>query len=95
MPWTCAQEGSWWEVSGGVPKERHSFTDCLARVLPSFVTGSDEPTFEVMVYGAPFHVAASAITRARELILVDATNPREAYYDRDQDTLDRSHSCGE
>lgn len=86
MPWTVAPPESWWSVSGQV-NPRHTFTDCLARVLPPHVTGTDAPVFEVLVYGDPLIVPASSITRAQELLLVHADAPRAAYYVRDQDTI--------
>lgn len=93
MPWTVAQEGSWWEVTGArTPKWR--FTDCLARALPTAITGVDEPAFEVMVYGDPYVVPASAISHATELILVHAQDPRQAYYVRDQESVDRALAGG-
>ncbi|MGH3656694.1 MAG: hypothetical protein ACRDUA_08535 [Micromonosporaceae bacterium] len=69
MPWTVAEPETWWEVTGDT-SPKNSFTHCLARVLPTFITGSEEPIFEVLVYGCPFHVKASAITHARQLELV-------------------------
>lgn len=82
MPWTVAEPETWWEVSGTV-NAKHMFDRCVARVLPQMITGTEEPLFEVLVYGGPLHITASAITRARQLELVDA-----AEWDRLQE-LDR------
>ncbi len=87
MPWLHAQPDSMWEVTGR-QSSGGQFTDCLARVLPPSITGTDVPVFEVLIYGGGYCVSASAITRARELLLVEASDPRTAYYVRDQATLD-------
>ncbi|MGH3382369.1 MAG: hypothetical protein ACRDP6_47335 [Actinoallomurus sp.] len=56
----------------GTVNAKHMFDRCVARVLPPMITGTDEPLFEVLVYGGPLHVTASAITRARQMELVYA-----------------------
>jgi hypothetical protein len=87
-PWLHAQEGSWWEVSGRV-NPRHTFKDCLARVMPAEVTGVDSmPIFEVLTYGHSFMVNPGMIHRAREVFLVDAQDPLQAYLLRDQASID-------
>ena len=58
-------------------------------MLPPSVTGTNEPVFEVLIYAqSGYIVAASAITAARELLLVEASDPGVAYYLRDQRSLD-------
>lgn len=92
MPWTVAQDESMWVVSGTYPSGG-TFTDCLAIVVPSY-TGAPEgvPLFQLLVWGrfdaTSEVVPASSITRARELILVDALDPLSAYYEDDQATID-------
>lgn len=71
MPWTVAEPESWWRVTG-TDGPRHTFTDCVARVLPESVTGGGPPLFEVLVYGDPLLVPASAVTGATRLLLVEA-----------------------
>lgn len=88
MPWLAADADSIWNVTGVYGPGKGTFTNCLARVLPPFVTGSDEPLFEILLYGGPTHVPASAITSARELLLVMADEPWRAYYDEDQASID-------
>lgn len=91
MPWTVAQEESWWEVTGSY-HAGEAFINCLARVLPQYITGPDAaPQFQVLTWGDDFLssiVPASAITRARELIFVEALDPLTAYYADDQPVLD-------
>lgn len=91
-PWLTAAPDSMWEVDGTYGNDQGTFIRCLARVLPETITGSEEPFFEVLIYGRSNVVPASAITRATELLLVYANNPREAYYLGDQDTVDRSYN---
>jgi hypothetical protein len=89
MPWLCAQPDSMWNVTGLV-NDKHTFQDCLARVLPPMVTGVDGPVFEVLIYGGPLIVNADKISKAQELLLVYASDPRQAYYAEDQVTVDRA-----
>lgn len=86
-PWTVAAPDTFW-VATGEKNAQHTFTDCLARVLPSFVTGTDTPVFELLLYGSSVYVPASSITSARELLLVEAKAPLEAFYENDQATID-------
>lgn len=88
-PWLTAEPDSIWEVTGTYGGGQGTFTRCLARVLPETITGSDQPFFEILIYGKSEVVPAAAITRATELLLVYADNPSEAYYLADQDTIDR------
>lgn len=91
-PWLTAGPDSIWEVTGTYGNDQGGFTRCLARVLPESVTGGGEPLFEILIYGKSEAVPASAITRATELLLVYADDPREAYYLADQDTIDRAEA---
>jgi hypothetical protein len=89
-PWHFAEPDSIWEITGTYPNGRDTFTSCLARVLPSTVTGTDAPLFELLVYGERSTVCASDITAARELLLVHASEPLTTYYVRDQPILDEA-----
>lgn len=70
-PWLAAEPETWWEVTGCF-SPTHTFERCTARALPGFITGTDEPHFEVLIYGDPVYVKADAITHARQLVLVYA-----------------------
>lgn len=86
-PWHFAEGDSIWVVTGIYPGGNglDSFTDCIARVVPGFVTGTDAPLFEVMVYGdEKRYVTAVDISAAFELLLVKASDPLAAYYECDQ-----------
>ena len=87
MPWLTAESESIWEITGTYPGGG-SFIDCLAQVAPHYVTGG--PVLFRMLGGlmGDQPVSPDRITRARELILVDAKNPSEAYWDRDQRVID-------
>jgi len=93
MPWTKARDDSWWVVSGRV-SPKHSFTDCIARVLPGHITGHDIPMFEVMIYTQSNIVPASSIESAKELMFVHVDDPFEAYYEDDQQIIDRAQVEG-
>lgn len=91
MPWLYAAEESIWEITGTYPGGG-TFESCLASVLPAYVTGG--PVVFVFMgasgFVAPWNtpVTPDRISSAHELILVQANNPREAYYLRDQPTID-------
>lgn len=92
MPWAWAEDESWWLVTGAV-SDRHTFSDCIARVLPQMVTGSEVPVFEVLVYGNPLIVGAEKITTAKRLIFVLADDPATPLYTDDADFLRATDSC--
>jgi len=90
-PWYAATPDSIWSVTGKVSAQ-HTFSDCLARVLPAMVTGDHAeefpPIFEVLTYAQTgFMVGADQIERATELLLVRADDPTQAYYQDDQRTI--------
>lgn len=95
MPWTVATEESIWVASGFYPGGGQ-FQDCLARVVPKYAGAVDGvPLFQILVWGGSGTgisdiVPASAIVRARQLILVEATDPFTAYYEEDQDFIDHA-----
>jgi len=89
MPWLHAEGGSLW-IASGAYKGGGTFTDCLLRAVPEFITGTDYPVFEILLYAQTEVVSASAITTARELLFVYADDPGTALYSEDQDFLDRS-----
>jgi hypothetical protein len=91
MPWIHAQGESWWLVTGQ-QSNGTGFTDCIARVVPEMITGSDVPLFEVLIYGGSHYVGAAEITSAKELLLVYAGDPRQAFYPDDQRTVDDAHA---
>lgn len=47
-PWDTAPADSIWRISGTYGPSPHTFTDCLAIVLPGFVTGYDSPVFAML-----------------------------------------------
>jgi hypothetical protein len=92
QPWLYAEGESWWVVTGQV-SNRHSVTDCIAQVVPSFVTGVDDgdgpALFKVHAWGGePLLVDATKITRAKRLVFVLADEPRSAFYDDEQAFLE-------
>ncbi|NVC23382.1 hypothetical protein E7Z53_07985 [Kocuria salina] len=95
MPWTVAEEESLWVASGFYP-DGGQFQECLARVIPQRITGPQTtPLFQILMWGGSGTgisdvVPASAIVRARELILVEALNPFKAYYEDDQRLIDHA-----
>ncbi len=91
-PWYFAEQSSIWEASGIYPGGNglDRFTQCIARVLPTGVSGTSTPMFEVLVYGEPKVVAPTDITFAFELLLVKASDPLTAYYAVDQVYIDEA-----
>lgn len=92
QPWLYAEGESWWLVTGKV-NDQHIFQDCIAQVVPSYITGIDDgdgpALFKVHVWGDNrMLVDATKITRARRLIFVLADQPRTAYYIDEQDFID-------
>lgn len=85
MPWLTAESESIWEITGTY-LDGGRFIDCLAQVEPHYVTGG--PVLFKMLGGLDDLVTPDRITRARELILVDAKDPSVAYWDRDQQVID-------
>lgn len=91
-PWLYAEGLSWWCVTGYIA-ERHTFTDCIAQVVPADITGvedGDGPAlFSVYMVGTKPHlVDADQITHARRLVFVLADDPSTAYYADEQAFLD-------
>jgi hypothetical protein len=89
QPGHFADSASMWVVTGTYPEGSKygpgGFRDCIARVVPGFVTGTDAPIFEILLYGDEKHlVTAVDITAAYELLLVKASDPLSAYYECDQ-----------
>jgi hypothetical protein len=85
-PWDVAEHDSLWEITGAYPGGKHSFTSCLAITLPSFVTGSDYPTFVFVGILADLNrpVDPKWITHAVPLLLVNRDNPTEPYWENDR-----------
>lgn len=91
-PWLYAEGLSWWTVSGFIA-ERHTFTDCIAQVVPAHITGVDDgdgfALFSVCLIGTEPHlVSADQITHARRLVFVLADEPTTAYYLDEQDFIE-------
>lgn len=86
-PWLAAEPQSIWDITGEYPYGG-TFTNCLAVVLPLHVTDG-HLLFEFLppAAGLGSHIAAEWITHARRLILVDALDSAEAYYEDEQDFL--------
>jgi len=81
-PWLVAPSDSIWEISAEHPGGKHSWQQCLAVRVPDFATGGG---VLFKTFGAlEDMIAPEWITSARELLLVEAADPREAYYERDQ-----------
>lgn len=90
-PWLYAEGLSWWDVTGFI-NERHTFTNCLAQVVPADITGVDDgdgfALFHVHMVGTKPHlVEADQITLAHRLVFVMADEPKQAYYLNEQDFL--------
>lgn len=92
MPWTVAEQESIWLITGR-DGQGVEFVDCLAYVLPHYVT---EGQVVFVFIGALSlgkvrdYIAPHMITRASELILTHASQPLTAFYDRDQPLIDRA-----
>ncbi len=82
-PWEAAAEHTIWEITGEYPGGRHTFHDCLAQVLPRYVTGGDRPLFLMLGPLARVNepVDPAWISRARPLRLVhrDTGEPYEGH----------------
>jgi hypothetical protein len=92
QPWLYAEGESWWVVTGRV-NDHHTFTDCIARVVPSCITGIDEgeapALFKVIVWTKELLlVDATKISRAKRLVFVMADDPGTAYYADEQAFLE-------
>lgn len=85
-PWEHAEPESLWEITGTYPKNRGSFTDCLAITLPEYVTGSDKPLFVFIgdLADPTSPVDPAWITRAVPLLIVHRDDPDTAYWREDQ-----------
>lgn len=95
-PWMTAPGESWWVATGRYDRAG-SFTQCLAQVVPSYVTGvpegEGEPLFLVHVWGDYRPVHASNITAAKRLVFVGAETPAVAYYADEQTFLDNAQEA--
>jgi hypothetical protein len=99
-PWDTATDWSMWEITGKYPTKpghgQHSFTACLAVVLPGFTHGGDTPLFSFV--GPLAHINdvidPAWITDARPLLLVDRDDPTQAYWEHDQAPLSAALKTG-
>ena len=79
MPWLTAESESIWEITGTCPStgtlRSGTFTECLAQVVPHYVTGG--PVLFQMLGGlmGDQPVSPSRITRARELLQAERPAP--------------------
>jgi hypothetical protein len=81
-PWSAAEPGSIWSVSGEYPSQGGTFFNCIAIALPYEAT-SGNVLFK-MVGALDDLVSPAWITSATALILVHADDPTAAYYESDQ-----------
>jgi hypothetical protein len=87
-PWTKAEGESIWNINGCTPGPRGTaFTDCLAVVLPEYVTGG--PVLFKMIGALDDLISPDWITSAKELMLVHVDDTRSAYYSDDQKIIDQ------
>lgn len=87
-PWLYAEGESWWVVTGQV-SERHTFSGCIARVVPEWVSGvpdGGEALFELLGFVSltPTLVGGGQITHAKRLVFVMADEPQTTYYTDEQ-----------
>lgn len=87
-PWLYAEGESWWIVTGQVAA-RHNVTECIAQVVPEFVTGvardAAPALFAVHTWGGkPTLLPADQITTARRLAFVFSDEPGTAFYADEQ-----------
>jgi hypothetical protein len=91
-PWLDAKPGSFWLASGHLGGECR-FWDCLIKALPNDFTGEGPSSaFEVLLDGGTVRISATAISKARELLLVYADDPFTTYLTEDQGLLDEALS---
>src|SRR5690606_39947933 len=50
MPWTVAEDGSYW-IASGAYRDGGYFRDCLLRCVPSWIHGTEGRLFEVLLHG--------------------------------------------
>lgn len=86
-PWDVAESESIWSISGEYPKGRGTFTSCLAIALPHYATGGNV-VFK-MVGALDDLISPAWITSAKLLVLVHANDPSTAYYEADQEYINR------
>ncbi|MCQ1951602.1 hypothetical protein NNX28_16920 [Arthrobacter sp. zg-Y859] len=91
-PWTAAEPESIWHITGHFPKNKGSFIDCLAFALPHYVTGG--PVLFKMIGAMDELIDPEWITHGRELILVEVSDPTQAYYEADQKIIDQAKADG-
>lgn len=97
MPWLLAEPESIWVITGIYTRSGGTFADCLAMVLPFEHTAGARffvlihPSLHESLDSPDRLIAPNQITRARRLILVEGDDPRTAYYEDDQDFIDRAH----
>ncbi|MBF6358151.1 hypothetical protein IU449_27010 [Nocardia higoensis] len=87
-PWLTAECLSLWDITGNYPYGG-TFTHCLAIVLPREHTDG-HLLFDLVPssgFGLGSYIAPDWITHARRLVLVEAQDPREAYFADEQDLL--------
>jgi hypothetical protein len=91
-PWLDAKAGSFWLASGLLGGECR-FRDCLTKALPNDFTGEGPAAaFEVLLDGGTVRISATAIRKARELLLVFADDPFTTYLTDDQPLVDEALS---
>jgi hypothetical protein len=95
-PWERTEPESIWEVTGMYPSGG-GFTCCLAMTQPEHMSGQYGPDYRPMFFliGPALSDQSSKpilpawIHHARPLVLVHRDEPTRAYYETDQDLLER------
>jgi len=90
MPWTVAEDGSYW-IASGAYRDGGYFRDCLLRCVPSWIHGTEGRLFEVLLHGGESKlVGPDAIKRAREVLMVWADEPLTAVDPDEQHAIERA-----
>lgn len=90
MPWLTAEPESIWEITGTYANGRDTFSQCLAMVMPFYITDGAR-AFVLIHPGVRSDelIPPDRITHAKRLMLVPADEPRRAYFADEQDFITR------
>jgi hypothetical protein len=90
-PWTVALPGTWWVITG-IDADGLDIQQCAAWCMDA-----DQPTpiFVVPLGTGTRLIPASAVTKAREIILVLADDPLSAVYPWDQEIINTALAARE
>lgn len=99
MPWLAAEPESIWAITGTYRDGQGTFTDCLAMVLPEWMTEGHrlfQLIHPVAVNIDPTDpnrlIAPDQISRARRLLLVYADDQRTAVRALEQDLIEQEEN---